>query len=184
MTVRTVSRRHHTSCTRQVREVLGDLWCQVRADLLDHPNYRLEVFLDRLDRHGAEPGWAAVVAHDQESGIPVGYAYGNTVTPGDRWWMRMSTPAPTRYTAKDAIAVKEIGVIPEWRGIGVSRQMHDELLRMRDEAHATLMVNPAAGDGKVMRLYEGWGYQEIGVVQPSPDSPWLVCMARATRRVS
>ncbi|MEV7419582.1 hypothetical protein [Streptomyces sp. NPDC089919] len=61
---------------------------------------------------------------------------------------------------------------------GVSRQMHDRLLAGRPEPHATLMVNPTAGDGKVMRLYEGWGYREIGVVQPSPDSPWLVCMGR------
>lgn len=67
------------------------------------------------------------------------------------------------------------------RGIGVSRQMHDVLLTGRDEPHATLMVNPAAGDGKVLRLYEGWGYEEICVVQPSPDSPWLVCMGKAVR---
>ncbi len=59
--------------------------------------------------------------------------------------------------------------------------MHDALLEGRPEPYATLMVNPAAGDGKVMRLYEGWGYREIGAVQPSPESPWLVCMGRTTR---
>ncbi|MGW5346474.1 hypothetical protein [Streptomyces sp. NPDC004050] len=57
--------------------------------------------------------------------------------------------------------------------------MHDVLLAGRAEVHATLMANPAAGAGKVMRLYEGWGYHEMGVVQPSPASPWLVCMGRS-----
>ncbi|MBT2487333.1 GNAT family N-acetyltransferase [Streptomyces sp. ISL-96] len=165
-----------------LRAVLAGLYEQVRADLLDHPNYRVGVFLERLDRHGVEPGWAAVIGHDSETGEPVGYAYGNTVSPGDRWWKRMTTPPPSRYAARDAVAVKEIGVIPSWRGIGVARQMHDELLTHRAEPHTTLMVNPAAGEGKVMRLYEGWGYKEIGVVQPAPESPWLVCMARRSRR--
>ncbi|WP_435844091.1 hypothetical protein [Streptomyces goshikiensis] len=40
--------------------------------------------------------------------------------------------------------------------------MHDALLYGRPETHATLMVNPAASDGKIMRLYEGWGYEEMG----------------------
>ncbi|MEU3045837.1 GNAT family N-acetyltransferase [Streptomyces sp. NPDC006984] len=179
--MRSVRLQHHTSYTPQVRTLLGGLYAQVRADLLDHPNYRLDAFLERLDRHGAEPGWAAVIGHDSASGAAVGYAYGNTVMPGDRWWKRMSTPPPGKYMSKGAIAVKEIGVVPGWRGIGVSRQMHDELMRHRQEPYTTLMVNPAAGDGKVMRLYEGWGYEEIGVVQPSPASPWLVCMGRSTR---
>ncbi|GAA3123290.1 hypothetical protein GCM10020254_83070 [Streptomyces goshikiensis] len=37
-----------------------------------HPNYRLDVFLERLDRHAAEPGWAAVIAYE-ETGEPIGY---------------------------------------------------------------------------------------------------------------
>lgn len=83
----------------------------------------------------------------------------------------MATPAPVAYTAVPAVAVKEIGVIRSWRGKGVARRIHDGLLATRKEPYATLMVNPAAGDGKVQRLYEGWGYTVIGNVQPSPESP-------------
>ncbi|MEU3317075.1 GNAT family N-acetyltransferase [Streptomyces sp. NPDC006662] len=180
MTTPTVVIQRHTVLTPELRHVIGDLYAQVRADLLDHPNYRLDVFLERLDRHATEPGWALVIASAPD-GTPAGYAYANTVSPGDRWWKRLNTPAPGKYTSRDAAAVKEIGVTPAWRGIGVSRQMHEALLEGRSEAHATLMVNPAAGDGKVMRLYQGWGYEEIGVVQPSPDAPWLVAMGRSRR---
>lgn len=68
-----------------------------------------------------------------------------------------------------------------WRGKGVARRIHDALLATRSEPNATLMVNPAAGDGKVQRLYERWGYAVIGAVQPSPESPVLACMARPVR---
>lgn len=160
-----------TALTPVLRQTIGDVYAQVRADLLDHPNYRMDVFLNRLDRHATEPGWAVALAHDPVSGEAVGYAYANTIGPGDRWWKRMTVPVTARFTARDTVAVKEIGVIPGRRGVGLARRMHDVLLDGRVEPYTTLMVNPAAGDGKVMRLYEGWGYREIGAVQPSPESP-------------
>ncbi|MEU8779925.1 GNAT family N-acetyltransferase [Streptomyces sp. NPDC048606] len=171
----------HTSLTPALREVIGALYQEVRAPLLDHPNYRLDVFLDRLDRHGVETGFGVAIAHVRSTGSAVGYAYGNGIGPGDRWWRRMTSTPPPRYATRDAVAIKEIGVIPDFRGTGVSRRMHDALLETRPEPHVTLMVNPAAGDGKVQKLYEGWGYAELGIVQPSPESPWLVCMGRAVR---
>ncbi|MFH8386676.1 hypothetical protein ACH4E7_38075 [Kitasatospora sp. NPDC018058] len=41
------------------------------------------------------------------------------------------------------------------------------------------MVNPTAGDGKVLALYESWGYEAINEVQPNPDAPPLVAMIRS-----
>ncbi|MCS0639192.1 hypothetical protein NX801_26830 [Streptomyces sp. LP05-1] len=41
-----------------------------------------------------------------------------------------------------------------------------------------LMVNLRAGEGKVHRLYETWGYKDVGQSQPSPDSPDLMVMLR------
>lgn len=66
-----------------------------------------------------------------------------------------------------------------WRGTGSARLIHDHLLAQRPELRAGLTVNPAAGDGKVQRLYESWGYVAIGTQQPSPDSPPLVAMLRS-----
>ncbi|MER6318451.1 GNAT family N-acetyltransferase [Streptomyces sp. NPDC001581] len=172
--------RRHSTLTPDLRGVITKVYAEVRVDLLDHPNYRVGVFLERLDRHAAEPGWAVAVAYTME-GSAIGYAYANTIGPGDRWWKRMTVPVTARFTARDTVAVKEIGVTPAYRGVGIARRMHDALLDGRAEPYATLMVNPAAGDGKVMRLYEGWGYREIGAVQPGPAAPWLVCMGRSVR---
>ncbi|RSS83401.1 GNAT family N-acetyltransferase [Streptomyces sp. WAC06614] len=180
MTTSSPSLRRHSALTPDLRVAIADVYSQVRADLLDHPNYRVDVFLERLERHAAEPGWALVMACAPDGEV-VGYAYANSIGPGDRWWKRLTVPPVPRFTAQDTAAVKEIGVIPPYRGAGLARRMHDVLLDGRTEPYVTLMVNPAAGDGKVLRLYEGWGYRQIGAVKPLPESPWLVCMGRCVR---
>ncbi|MGW2213330.1 N-acetyltransferase family protein [Streptomyces sp. NPDC001781] len=155
---------------------LLDVYAEVRAPLLHLPNYAVTSFGERLDRHSTEPGFKAVLAYEGEH--PVGYAYGNRIEDGDRYWQRTSPPPSEKYTARPAIALKEIGVRPGWRGTGVARRIHDELLAGREEPYVTLMVNEAAGDGKVHALYLSWGYEDIGHSQPSPASPRLTVMIR------
>lgn len=160
--------------------IRGDLlgvYAEVRAPLLHLPNYAVTAFGERIDRHAMEPGFTAVLAYT--AGRVVGYAYGNTIEHGDRYWQRTS-PTPTeKYTERPAMALKEIGVHPAWRKTGTARRIHDALLATCDEPHVTLMVNRAAGDGKVHALYKSWGYEDIGQSQPSPASPILTVMIRA-----
>lgn len=161
------------------RQGILDVYADVRADLLHLPNYAVTAFAERLDRHSKEPGWGAILAYEQ--GEPIAYAYANTVDSEDRWWTRV-TPAPlAEYTDRHAVALKEIGVRIPWRGTGIARHIHDALLADRNEPYVTLMVNPLAGNGKVHRLYESWGYEDIGQSQPSPASPVLTAMVRPIR---
>ncbi|MFJ9864543.1 GNAT family N-acetyltransferase [Streptomyces sp. NPDC101165] len=162
-----------------VRGDLIDVYADVRAPLLHLPNYAVTAFGERLDRHSGEPGFTAVLAYTD--GHPIGYAYGNTIEHGDRYWQRTTPEPKDEYTEHPAMALKEIGVRPAWRGTGTARRIHDALLATRDEPYVTLMVNPAAGDGKVHALYQSWGYEDIGQSQPSPASPVLTVMIRATR---
>ncbi|MFF0386894.1 GNAT family N-acetyltransferase [Streptomyces sp. NPDC004286] len=164
-----------------VREDLVDVYAEVRADLLHLPNYAITVFGERLDRHGVEPGFIAVLAY--ADGQPVGYAYANRIGRGDRYWQRTSPEPLAQYTAHPALAIKEIGVSPSWRKTGTARRIHDALLITGEDPYVTLMVNSAAGGGKVHDLYRSWGYQDIGRSQPSPASPVLNVMIRATRPV-
>lgn len=161
------------------RSDLLDVYADVRAPLLHLPNYAVTTFGERLDRHGAEMGFVAVLAYADEH--PVGYAYANTIEHSDRYWQRTTPPPAKEYTERPAVALKEIGVRTTWRGTGTARRIHDTLLATRQEPYATLMVNPAAGDGKVHALYRSWGYEDIGHSQPSPASPVLTVMIRATR---
>ncbi|MET8690530.1 GNAT family N-acetyltransferase [Streptomyces sp. NPDC004732] len=157
---------------------LLDVYAEVRAPLLHLPNYAISSFGERLDRHGSEPGFEAVLAYEEEH--PVGYAYGNKIEDGDRYWQRTSPAPDEAYTAGPALALKEVGVRPDWRGTGIARRMHDALLAGRPEPYVTLMVNKAVGDGKVHALYRSWGYEDIGFSQPSPASPRLTVMIRST----
>ncbi|GAA5076935.1 hypothetical protein GCM10023336_67320 [Streptomyces similanensis] len=161
-----------------MRGDLLDVYAEVRAPLLHLPNYQVTAFGERLDRHGREPGFAAVLAY--ADGQPVGYAYANAIEHGDRYWQRTTPPPPAHYTQRPALAIKEIGVRLAWRGTGTARRIHDTLLASRDEPYTTLMVNPAAGQGKVHALYQSWGYHDLGHSQPSPASPLLTVMARTT----
>ncbi|MFE3073495.1 GNAT family N-acetyltransferase [Streptomyces sp. NPDC059247] len=173
-------RRYGGADLRQVVVPLIAVYARVREPLLHLPNYAVATFAERLERHGGEPGFGAVLAFDDED-RPVGYAYGNTVEEGDRWWTRMGE-VDARFTRTPALALKEIGVTTPHRGTGLARRVHDELLAGRAEAHVSLMVNAAAGGGKVRRVYESWGYTAIGTSRPSPDSPALTSMIRPIAR--
>lgn len=161
-----------------VRGDLLDVYADVRAPLLHLPNYAVTAFGERLDRHGTEPGFAAVLAYSD--GQPVGYAYGTAIEHGDRYWQRTSPEPAAKYTERAAVSLKEIGVRPTWRKTGTARRIHDTFLTTRGEPYVTLMVNPAAGDGKVHSLYQSWGYEDIGQSQPSPASPVLTVMIRTS----
>ncbi|WP_405810369.1 GNAT family N-acetyltransferase [Streptomyces sp. NBC_01520] len=162
-----------------IRGDLLDVYADVRAPLLHLPNYAVTAFGERIDRHSAEPGFMAVLAYVEDQ--PVGYAYGNTIAHGDRYWQRIRPAPAEKYTARPAVALKEIGVRAARRKTGAARRIHDALLAARDEPFVTLMVNPAAGDGRVHALYESWGYEDIGRSQPSPASPVLTVMIRVNR---
>ncbi|MGW1608768.1 GNAT family N-acetyltransferase [Streptomyces sp. NPDC002285] len=156
---------------------LLDVYADVRAPVLHLPNYAVTAFGERLDRHGAEPQFVAVLAYAE--GHPVGY--GNTIEHVDRYWQRVYPAPPEKYTERPALALKEGGVRPAWRGTGTARRIHDALLATSEEPHVTLMVNSAARDGKVHALYRSWGYEDIGQSQPSAASPVLTVMIRSTR---
>ncbi|WAU16690.1 GNAT family N-acetyltransferase [Streptomyces tubercidicus] len=159
------------------RQDLLAVYADVRADLLHLPNYAVSAFAERLDRHSQEPGWEAILAYEEDQ--PIGYAYANTIDSDDRWWKRVTPPPSAEYTDRHAVALKEIGVRIPWRGTGIARRIHDALLADRNEPYVTLMVNPLAGNGKVHRLYESWGYEDIGQSQPSAASPVLAAMVRS-----
>ncbi|MFE0773827.1 GNAT family N-acetyltransferase [Streptomyces sp. NPDC058861] len=169
-------RLRHCMSAHGITTPLIAAYAKVREPLLHLPNYAVSAFAERLERHGGEPGFEVVLAFDAE-GRTVGYAYGNTVESGDRWWRRMGDVDPA-FTGGPTLALKEIGVTVPHRGTGLARRIHDALLAGRSEAYVSLMVNASAGDGKVQRVYETWGYEAIGTSRPSPESPVLTAMIR------
>ncbi|MCC3766885.1 GNAT family N-acetyltransferase [Streptomyces sp. UNOC14_S4] len=169
----------HTVAIEPVWSTLIEVYAEVRADQLRRPHYSVERYGERLARHAQDPGWEAVIGYDGDE--PVGYAYVNTLEPDDRWWRRMTTPLPEGCASTPTVALKEIMLREAWRKTGTARRIHDELLARRPEKRVSLLVNPEAGDGKVLALYESWGYEKISEQQPSPDGPILTAMLRDIR---
>lgn len=177
----------HYEGVESVRRIIVDIHVEVRQrDFgLTGPFYSAERFSERLSGHSAATGWGAVVAFDGTE--PAGFAYGTPLAPTTRWWAGMTTPLPdgcTTETGRRTLALNEIVVRGAWRGTGLARRIHEELLGSRREERVTLLVNPKAGGGKVQRVYERWGYEKIGEQQPFPDSPVFAAMMREPLRAA
>ncbi|MFI6152998.1 GNAT family N-acetyltransferase [Kitasatospora sp. NPDC051170] len=168
--------RYYGEVAGRVRDDLLEVYADVRAPLSHLANYSVEAFAERLDRSAGEAGFGLVLGY--EDGVVVGYACGNRVGAGDRYWGRMAEPLPEGFADEPVLALREIGVRAGWRGTGVARRIHDGLLAGRGESRVTLMVNPLAGGGKVLAVYEGWGYRAFNSQAATADSPRLVVMVR------
>ncbi|MGK5544980.1 GNAT family N-acetyltransferase [Streptomyces sp. URMC 127] len=169
----------------EVRQTILDLHVEVRGDfgLLDRPFNSVERFDERLLAYAQRPGWETVVARTP-GGELVGFCFGTPLGADTRWWASMINPLPDGYTTETGtrtLAFQEICVRKPWRGHGVARRLHDKLLAGHPEERVTLLVNPAAGDGKLKAVYESWGYEEIGRQQPFEDSPQFAVMMRPLR---
>ncbi|PAU47987.1 acetyltransferase [Streptomyces albireticuli] len=170
----------------EVRQTILDLHAEVRGDfgLLDRPFNTVERFDERLIAYAQRPGWETVIACTR-GGEPVGFCFGTPLASTTGWWSSMVTPLPegfTEETGSRTVAFQEICVRKPWRGQGVARRLHDELLDGHQEERVTLLVDPDAGGGKVKAVYESWGYEEAGQQQPFPDSPRFAVMMRSLRQ--
>lgn len=151
----------------QVRQLLLDVYAEVyAAEAASDPFFSLPRFERRLDGHAANPGWACVIGsvHDD----PVGYAYGRPDTAAD--WDNVSDASEdVEAFAAGTFGLCEIMVRKSWRGSGIARTLHDELMRDRPETRASLLVEVT--HPRVLATYERWGYRAVGRLHPAEDAP-------------
>ncbi|MGW6603341.1 N-acetyltransferase family protein [Streptomyces sp. NPDC055036] len=154
----------------QIRQTLLDVYAEVYArEITNDPFFSVERFDSRLTGHASGAGWMCVLG--EVAGEPVGYAYGATVQPGG-WWGGLVTSVGADLTQEDGqrtIGLFEIMLRAPWRGQGIARGIHDELMGQRSEQRAALTVEQA--HPKVRTLYENWGYHKVGEIKPTSDSP-------------
>ncbi|MQA62962.1 MAG: GNAT family N-acetyltransferase [Actinophytocola sp.] len=155
--------------------VINPLYEATHAGKLSDPFYSTERFEERTRGYMQAPGFGLVVASDD--GQPVGQAFGYTLPPNARWWEGLTTPIDPELiseTGDRTFAVNEIMVVPEYQRKHVARNTHNELLRVRKEERATLLVDEA--NTPAVTAYERWGYHKIGNLKPFPDSPNFAAM--------
>jgi GNAT superfamily N-acetyltransferase len=157
----------------QVRPILSTIYATVHADA--GPFRTVERFESRLASHASGADWHAVVAWDDDT--PAGFVYAAPLGPRTRWWEPLIEPLPEEYTRETGtrtLGLFELMLLPPYRGIGLSRQLHGELLGVRAESRVSLLADPS--HGKVLDLYTDWGYTRVGDMQPFPDSPRFAVM--------
>ncbi|MEU8550976.1 GNAT family N-acetyltransferase [Streptomyces roseoverticillatus] len=172
----------HTRDVDDVRQTILDMHAEVRGDfgLMSKPFNAVERFDERLTAYAQRPGWEAVIARTG-TGEPAGFCFGTPLAPHSAWWAAMRPPLPDGYTTETGhrtLAFQEICVRKPWRGRGIARRLHDELLVGHTEERVTLLVDPTVGDGRVRAVYESWGYEQIGQQKPFDDSPTFTVMVR------
>ncbi|MFJ4679218.1 GNAT family N-acetyltransferase [Kitasatospora sp. NPDC088783] len=160
-----------------IEPVLIDVYAEVYAtEAAADPFFSVAKFTERLHAHARQPRWGCALG--EVSGSPVGYAYGFARTAEYRW-NGLLTPVPAadlEETDTRTFALCEVMVQAQWRGTGIARTLHEELLSHRIEERSHLLVEE--DHPKVSALYERWGYQHMGTMQPYPDSPRYNSMIR------
>ncbi|MFC4035276.1 GNAT family N-acetyltransferase [Streptomyces polygonati] len=160
-------RRYGHDDLPQIRQAILDIHADAYAELRDDP------FVQRfpwfVDHWGGNPGFACVIAYDEDEAV--GFAYGAPATPGREWWREHLDPAPERDRT---FSFSEMAVRVGWRKIGAGKRLADALMEGRDEDLAVLLVDP--DHPRVRALYESWGYRKVGDRRPFPDSPTYAVM--------
>lgn len=155
---------HYTAeQARGIFDQLVDVYLEVYADT-DDPFFGEDRYRRQLAGHMSGPGFELVAAYD--GGEMAGYVYGYTLPERARWWGGMTTEVGAelvRETGDRTWALCEIMTRPRWRGTGVGRALHDEVLAGRPEERATLLVEP---ENPARDVYLHWGWKTIGQQRP------------------
>lgn len=169
MTIEVLTLSHYTrEHLPKIRSTLVDVYAEVYDQGAEDPFHSVERFEERLSGHTSGPSWACVTG--EIDGQPVGFAYGRLDSV--REWREVLDPVDPGvqdYGRGGIFGLCEIMVLRPWRGKGIARGIHDELMGQRTETRASLLVD--SEHPKVVALYEGWGYRKVGQMQPFKDSP-------------
>ena len=104
----------------------------------------------------------------------VGFGYGFPLPADTRWWTGLADPVSKEFAREDGhrtFAVIDYGVLPAWRGRGVGRAIHDELLAGSGARRATLSVQPKAVETQEIYRRWGWGWLSSRKMDPPVPAP-------------
>ncbi|MCX5397846.1 GNAT family N-acetyltransferase [Streptomyces sp. NBC_00102] len=113
-----------------------------------------------------KPGFRAALARTGD-GEAIGMAYGHPLGPDAVWWDELTEPVPDAMRREDGhrtFGLMELAVRGSWRGQGVARRVHGELLDAVDVERVLLNVHPASEAAQA--AYRAWGYRKVGQARP------------------
>lgn len=151
-----------------VLDELAELYLEVYAEppYNSGPLFGEAAFRDRTQRQMRADGFTLVTA-SAGNGDLVGYAFGVTFA-AESWWSGATKLPPPEILSPSKFAVIEVLVRRAWRGRGLGRGLLDDLLADRPEPLAILT---AVADAPARRMYDRWGWRQVGTIQHTPTAP-------------
>ncbi len=104
--------------------------------------------------------------------VYAGFGYGFLLPAGAHWWNGLAEPVSAEFAREDGhrtFALIDFGVLQDWRGRGIGRAIHDELLSRSGAHRATLSVQPKAADTQA--IYRHWGWRKVSHKKMDPPVP-------------
>jgi GNAT superfamily N-acetyltransferase len=126
-----------------------------------------ELHRGRLLKLLDDPAFGIAVARVGEE--LVGFAYGFTVPSDSTRWSRLLVPVANEVAREwpgRTFMLFDFAVRAAYRGQGVGRALHNQLLASRSEQRATLAVEPDTTQSK--QIYEHWGWHCVGEMRGAP----------------
>lgn len=177
----TLTFEHHGAASAEsiLTTVITPLYEASHRDLLSNPFYSGERFAERVRGYVRAPGFALVVAYidGQVVGQAFGYALPERPLVAGTDHPRRGGIHPRNRHA--TFAFNELMAVPEWQGKGIAHATHDELLRVRPEERATLLVRE--DNDAAQAAYLRWGWEKIGKLRPYRDAPHFDAMVLPCR---
>jgi ribosomal protein S18 acetylase RimI-like enzyme len=118
------------------------------------------------------PGFRLTTA--EADGEYAGFGYGYLLPADTDWWAGVDEPVSeelARETGHRTFAVIDYGVVPAWRGEGIGRAVHDELVGGSGAERATLSVRPTAIATQAFYRHLGWRRVPHILMDPPIPSP-------------
>ena len=101
-----------------------------------------------------------------------GFGYGFLLSADTDWWTGLAEPVSAEFAREDGhrtFALINYGVLPGWRGRGLGRAIHDDLLGGSGAQRATLSVQPKATETQA--IYRQWGWRKVSYREMDPPVP-------------
>jgi len=153
---------------RPFLDPICDLYDEVFSEPPSHwQEEESDLHRSRLLRLLEDPTFGITVARVGDE--LVGFAYGFTIPADTTRWTRLVMPVAEEVALEwpgRTFMLFDFAVRASYRGRGIGRALHNQLLASRSEERATLAVEPDTIQSK--QIYEHWGWHRVGEMTGAP----------------
>jgi len=164
----------HTGGPREAPTYIDQLVQLYETDFFDpsFPEHHAAIFKRRIREKIQDattgPNFRIVILWSDE--ILAGFIYGCSLPATTGYWKKVRETLSDEFTAETGertLAIFVLVVKRDLRGQRFGSMLHEALLKGRSEDRAVLLSEAATQPAYT--IWQHWGYQKVGSIQPAPD---------------